>query len=68
MIEFMSQLALDVGADRRREGALDTMRQAKTSNGGLRKAAGAAVIAVGRRISGEIPAPSPKLQTSGDCL
>jgi hypothetical protein len=68
MMEFMSQLALEVGAERRREVALDTMRQPKTSNPRLRRAAGAAVIAVGRRISGEFPATSPKLQASGDCL
>ena len=68
MMELMSMQGLEIGAERRRELALETMRQARARRPHLRQAAGFAVIALGRRISGEIPAPSPKLQTSSDCL
>ena len=50
MLELMSQEALRVGAERRREVALDTMRASRQSDG-LRRAAGVAIVALGERLA-----------------
>ena len=71
MMELMSTEALRVGADRRREVLEQTMREAKASDG-VRHTAGVALVAVGRRISGEVPEPqpqwSPAMKPVGDCI
>jgi hypothetical protein len=68
MMELMSQVALEAGAERRREVAQETMRAARAADGGFRHVAGVAVIGIGRRIAGEMPATSRRMQASGDCL
>lgn len=67
MFELMNQQALLVGAGRRREVALDTMREARISNGTARHAVGIALVSVGRRLEGEMPAPRGAAQPEGDC-
>ena len=67
MFEMMNQQALSVGAGRRREVALETMREARLSNGTARHAVGIALVNVGRRLEGEMPAPRAASQPEGDC-
>jgi hypothetical protein len=55
MFELMNQRALEIGEERRREVALETMRAAQRPGGQLRHATGTAVMAVGRRIYGDGP-------------
>jgi hypothetical protein len=66
MFELMNQQALSVGAGRRREVAIETMRHAHRSNGGARQALGFALVSIGQRVAGEMPAPHPA-QVEGDC-
>ena len=67
MFELMNQRALEVGAARRREVALETMRRAPVADG-LRHAAGVAMITVGRRIAGEMPATSRQMLSTSERL
>lgn len=66
MFEMMNQQALSIGADRRRELAVETMRDARLANGGTRQALGLALVSFGQRVSGEMPA-SAHSQVEGDC-
>lgn len=66
MFEMMNQQALSVGADRRRELAVETMRDSRLANGGTRQALGFALISVGQRVSREMPA-SNGARVEGDC-
>ena len=66
MFELMNQQALSVGARRRRELAVETMRDARTPNGGARQAVGLALVAMGQRVAGEMPA-GRAAQPEGDC-
>jgi hypothetical protein len=52
MMELMSTEALAVGAARRREVALDTMREVKAA-AGVRNAAALAIVAIGQRLTRE---------------
>ena len=65
MFEIMSQQALSVGAARRHEVAVETMRDARLSNGGARQALGLALVAIGERVAGELPAVR-STQADGD--
>ena len=66
MFEMMNQQALSIGADRRREVALETMHDTQRSNGAARHAVGVALVSFGRRVSGEMPAGNgPRVE--GDC-
>jgi hypothetical protein len=71
MFEMMNQQALAVGAGRRREVALETMREARFSNGTARHAVGLALVGVGQWVAGEMPAPQAATQAAtqpdGDC-
>lgn len=67
MFELMNQQALAVGAGRRREVALETMREASFSNGAARHAVGLALVGVGQWVAGEMPAPQAATQPDGDC-
>jgi hypothetical protein len=58
MFELMNQRALEIGEERRREVALETMRASQRPGGQLRHATGTAVMAVGRRIYGDGPTSS----------
>lgn len=60
MFELMTQRALEIGEQRRREVTLNTMREARRPGGQLRHATGTAVMAVGRRIYGEPPTGSDR--------
>ena len=71
MMELMNTEALSVNAARRREVAVETMRDINASDG-LRHAAGLAIVAIGARLSGEVARVEPRparaqLQPSGDC-
>jgi hypothetical protein len=67
MFEMMSQQALAVGAGRRREVALETMREARLSNGVARQAFGLTLVGIGQWAAGEMPAPQAATQPDGDC-
>lgn len=66
MFELMSQQALSVGAQRRREVAVETMRDGRSTNGGARQALGIALVTIGQRVAGEMPAGQAS-QPDGDC-
>jgi len=67
MFEMMNQQALAVGANRRRELAIETMRDARHPGAdGVRRAVGLGLVAVGQRLGGEVPAGLSAQQT-GDC-
>jgi hypothetical protein len=75
MLELMNDLALELNESRRRELALDEMRAARASGGGLRRSAAHALVAAGEWLSGDLVAPdrqssspAPKMQVSGDCV
>ena len=50
MLELMSTEALSVGAERRREVALETMRDVKAASG-VRNTAALAIVAIGHRLT-----------------
>ena len=56
MFEMMNQQALTVGAERRQELAIETMHDARRANGSARQAAGRALVGIGQRFGGEMPA------------
>jgi len=56
MMELMNDEAISVGAERRREVLANTMKSARGSS--VRRAAGAALMAIGRRVAGDVPAAS----------
>ena len=68
MFEMMNQQALSIGAERRREVALETMREVRASSGAAQHAVGIALISVGRRLEGEMPAPRATVQPDRDCV
>jgi hypothetical protein len=53
MMELMSQEALRLGAERRREMGLATMRDVHRA-ASVRRVTGAALVALGHRVAGEI--------------
>lgn len=67
MFEMMNQQALAVGAGRRREVAIEMMRDVRIANGAARHAVGVALVGVGRWMAGEMPAPQAAAQPDGDC-
>ena len=67
MFEMMSQQALSVGAGRRREVAVETMREVTLSSGAARQALGFALVSVGQRLAGEMPAPRAATRPDSDC-
>lgn len=66
MFEMMNQQALSVGADRRHELAVETMRDARLAKGGTREALGFALISVDQRVSREMLATN-RAWVEGDC-
>jgi hypothetical protein len=66
MMELMSQEALRLGAERRREVAVATMRDVRASEG-MRRAAGSAIVALGQRVTGELAGNGTALRPTGDC-
>jgi hypothetical protein len=66
MFEMMNQQALSVGAERRRELAVETMHDARLANGTARQALGLARVSFGQRVSGQMPASNAS-QVEGDC-
>jgi hypothetical protein len=66
MFEMMNQQALSIGAARRQELAIETMRDARRANGAARHAAGRALVSIGQRVAGEMPAKRAA-QADGDC-
>jgi hypothetical protein len=74
MMELMNDVALELNESRRRELALDTMREVRAPNGGLRGSTALALVAAGQWLAGDSvatdrqPSPAPKMQISGDCV
>jgi hypothetical protein len=66
MLELMSLKALDVGSTRRHELAVDAMRAARASDMGLRRLAGAVVVAIGNWIAGERATAGHRMRTTVD--
>jgi hypothetical protein len=67
MFEMMNQQALSVGAGRRHELAVATMREARLSNGGgARQTVGLALVSLGQRFAGKMP-PQHVSRPEGDC-
>jgi hypothetical protein len=67
MMELMSQEALRLGAERRREVALETMRDVHDAES-VRHTTGAAIVAIGQRVSGEFAGGNKELRATADCL
>jgi len=66
MFEMMNQQALSVGAARRQEVAVETMRDSRQATGGARQTFGLALVSFGERVSGEMPAGNnPRVE--GEC-
>ena len=66
MMELMSQEALRLGVERRREVALETMRDAHAAEG-VRRATGTAIVALGQRVAGELASTNRALRPTSDC-
>ena len=67
MMELMSQEALRLGAERRREVALSTMREARAADS-MRRTSSAAIVAIGQRVAGEIANSNMALRPESDCV
>lgn len=67
MFEMMNQQALAVGANRRREQAIQTMRDARHPGAdAVRRVVGLGLVAVGQRLGGDA-ASGLSAQQTGDC-
>ncbi len=66
MNSYMTQQALSVGVQARDERSPDSLRALRRTNGGARRAVGATLVAIGQRVSGEMPAQRTS-QPDGDC-
>ena len=66
MFEMMNQQSLSVGAGRRREVALETMREAHVARD-ARHVVGLALLSFGQRVGGEMPT-SGNPRVEGDCV
>ncbi|MDP9468701.1 MAG: hypothetical protein M3P32_08205 [Chloroflexota bacterium] len=66
MFGFITRQAVSVGAQPRRRVAVETRRNARVSNGGARQVLGMALVTIGQRVAGEMPA-GPAAQANGDC-
>ena len=66
MMELMSHEALRLGAERRREVALATMRDVRAAEG-VRRATGTAIVALGQRVTGELRSGNASLRPTSDC-
>jgi hypothetical protein len=65
MYAFIIQQASSVGAAERQSLAVDAIREASPSNGRARHALGLALVSIGQRIAGEMPAG--RAQADPDC-
>jgi hypothetical protein len=73
VFELMNPIALEVGQERRREIAEETMRAARASDKDPRESAASALMIVAKQVGGQDAAPrkaapSPKLQPKTDCV
>jgi hypothetical protein len=66
MNSYMTQQALSVGVQARDQRSLDSLRAPRHVNGSARRAVGATLVAIGQRVSGEMPAQRTS-QPDGDC-
>jgi hypothetical protein len=67
MNSYVTQQALSVGVPACDQRSLDSLRAPRRSNGSARRAVGATLVAIGQRVSGEMPARRTS-QPDGDCL
>jgi hypothetical protein len=56
MNSYMTQQALSVGVQARDEPALESLRDPRPVHRSARRTVGAALVAIGQRVSGEMPA------------
>lgn len=66
MFGFISRQAISVSAPRRPSVAVETMSKTRPSGGGARQALGLALVTIGQRVAGEMPA-GRATQPDGDC-
>ncbi|MGZ6372925.1 MAG: hypothetical protein ACXWL8_05970 [Candidatus Limnocylindria bacterium] len=66
MFGFITRQASSVGAQPRQQVPADTFREPSRSSGGARRAVGVALMAIGQRVAGEMPAP-PVVRAESDC-
>jgi hypothetical protein len=66
MNSYMTHQALSVGVQARDQRSLASLR-APSRNGSARRAVGAMLVAIGQRVSGEMPARRTS-QPDGDCV
>jgi hypothetical protein len=66
MFGFITRQAQSVGAQGRHEVAVEAMRDARLLSGGVRQALGMALVTIGERVAGEMPA-GQAAQPDGDC-
>jgi hypothetical protein len=67
MNSYMTQQALSVGVPARDQRSLDSLRAPRPTNGAARRAVGATLVAIGQRVSGEMPARRTS-RPDGDCV
>ena len=67
MNSYMTQQALSVGVPACDQRSLDSLRSPRRTNGAARRAVGATLMAIGQRVSGEMPARRAS-QPEGDCV
>jgi hypothetical protein len=69
MLELMNEKALELGTERRREVALETMRASRASENRDGKAVGGLMLTnAGLRVADEELAPRPRMQPVSDRL
>jgi hypothetical protein len=66
MYAYIVQQASSVGEPRRPDVTVGSALAARLPNAGPRRALGVALVAIGQRIAGEMPA-RPTAQPDGDC-
>jgi hypothetical protein len=66
MFGFITQQARAVSTPRRQVVPIDAFRNASRSKTGARYALGVALVALGERVAGEMPAPRPAAEH--DCV
>jgi hypothetical protein len=66
MFGFIMRQSSSVGAQPRPDLAFDTIGEARRSSAGPRHAIGRALVTIGQRVAGEMPAGRPS-QSDGEC-
>jgi hypothetical protein len=67
MNSYMTRQAISVGVQARDQRSLGSLREPRPTGRGARRAVGATLVAIGQRVSGEMPARRTS-QPDGDCV